>query len=295
LAYPTGGVGVTFFMYNKKLVGDAGLDFEANPPMNTSGFDAACEQLKSSGIQPIITGESGFERFVYFITNYWWGQLVGGSEGVLEFNAGERTFAEDNSLVEVFTYYEHLYEKSYLNKDAASAGKDSLNRFFQGEAAMLPSFTQQLTMAADAMGGFQDVGILFPPDISARAPIKNSTMGGPGKCFVVAKESENPDMAIKLASFLSSKEEVMKFSEVLPVVSIRRDMTSAEMGLPDQPVYKKLLDFMNAKDRRIVYWVDQVLDQAAMTNIAKLSPLILTGKMTPKELALEVNKAMAER
>jgi raffinose/stachyose/melibiose transport system substrate-binding protein len=293
LGFPTGLIDITFFLYNRNLVASAGLDFEANPPLTVAQFDAACEKLKQKGILPIVSDEGTFPRMVYFITDYWWGQLVGGSPGILKYNTGEKKFTNDKDLGTVLAYYQKLYANGYINHDAASSS-DALQRFFQGEAAMLPAVNGMLARVSSAMGGYDNLGIVFAPDISASAPIKHSTMAGPGKCFVIAKSSKHPEMALKLASFLSSKSEVIRFAaEVGPLFSIRKDMTSAEMGLPDNLIYKKQIDIMSDPNVKIVYWVDQVLAEPAITTLVKLAPLVLTAKMTPNEVAVEMDKAMS--
>jgi hypothetical protein len=65
------------------------------------------------------------------------------------------------------------------------------------------------------------------------------------------------------------------------------------MGLPDNLIYKKQIDIMSDPNVKIVYWVDQVLAEPAITTLVKLAPLVLTAKMTPNEVAVEMDKAMS--
>lgn len=288
LGYPATGSQVCFFLYNKKLVKAAGVDFEANPPRSTQEFDEAMKRIKATGVTPIVTDEGSFPWFMVYIANYWWAQETG-HEGIVKDCNAESKFSEDKGFINELTYYSSLYKNGYVNKDAGTSS-DSWNRFLQGKAALYPTSNVTVTDAAKVLGE-DNIGVLSPPEINSDAQkFKNSVIGGPGQCVVVSNSSKNPDMAIKLASFLNSKEETLEFEKLQPRVPLRKDITLKDLGWEGNPVYTKMFEF----GKNTTYWVDNTVTADIMTDIQKLAPLVFTGKMPPVEMAKQLDKRAQE-
>ena len=287
LAYPVGGRYISMFYYNKKVIKDCGLDFEANPPRTAADFDAALEKIKAKGYIPIVDDEGQSKNLLYHIANYWWGQSTG-SEGIAKHNSGEVKFADDQGLINALTYYQSLYKNGYVNKDTASSS-DQLNKFYQGKAALTVGGSWGFTDATQSMG--DNLGIVRAPNINDSVKVKDGQMGGPGDAMVVSNYSENPDMAIKFLHYLSSKQETLEYLKTSKVIPVRKDITPAELGWNNDPILSKSFEWAN----NCVYWVDNTVDSDAMSELAKMCPLVLTGKMTPQEAAAKMDEKMAEK
>jgi raffinose/stachyose/melibiose transport system substrate-binding protein len=284
IGYPVPNNQVCFFLYNKKIIKDSGLDFEKNPPRTMEDFMAALETIKSKGYQPMAADEGqGYTYNFFYIASYWWVQQ-NGLDPILAEDAGKAKFADDQALLTALHAYQDLYTKGYLNPDAATSA-DSWNKFLAGEVALIPNGSFGVKDAQDALGA-ENVGAILPPNISSDAKIKDSLIGGPGQSMVVSKNSKNPAMTAKLLSFLNSKAEVLKLSEFQTIVPIRKDISAEELKLQPGTIAAQMFEW----SKNYVFWVDNSLSPAVVDDFNKLLPLVLTGKMTPEDFAAQLDK-----
>lgn len=285
LGYPTPDNQMCFFLYNKKIIQEVGLDFEANPPRTIEDFYAALEKIKNAGYIPIAVDEAadGYPYYFFQIAAYWWVQQ-NGIEPILAEDRGEANFADDQALLTALRVYHEIWAKGYMNEDAATSS-DSWQKFLQGKVAMAPRVPSFINDAQNALG-VENVGAIIPPDISPTAKIKNGTIGGPGQDIVIAKNSKYVDTAIKFMSFLNSKDEVLRYYKTQTKVPIRKDLTQADLGLEPGSIGAKLFEW----SKNYVFWVDNSLSSPVIDDFSKLLPLVLTGKMTPEELAAQLDK-----
>ena len=283
IGYPVPNNQVCFFLYNKKIIQASGLDFENNPPRTIDDFMAALQKIKDAGYQPMAADEGqGYVYNFFYIAAYWWVQQ-NGLAPILAEDRGEAKFADDQALLKTLDLYHELWAKGYLNQDAATSA-DSQNKFFAGQVALFPNGSFGVKDAQDALG-VDNVGAILPPDMP-NAKITNSLIGGPGQSMVVSKNSKNPAMAVKLMSFLNSKDEVLKFSQTQTVVPVRKDLTPADLGFKDGSIAAKMFQW----GQHYTFWVDNELSGPVVDDFNKLLPLVLTGKMTPLEFAQQVDK-----
>jgi len=285
LGYPTPDNQMCIFLYNKKIIQEVGLDYEANPPRTMEVFFADMEKIKNAGYIPIAADEAidGYAYYFFQIAAYWWVQQ-NGFDPILAADRGESNFVDDQALITALNAYHDIWAKGYMNQDAATSS-DSWNKFLQGKVAMVPRVNSFIKDAQDALGA-ENVGAIIPPDISDTAKIKNGTIGGPGQDLVVAKNSKHPDIAVKFMSFLNSKDEVLKLNEFQTKVPIRKDVTEADLKLEPGSIGSKLIEW----SKNYIFWVDNSLSAAVVNDFNKLLPLVLTGKMTPEELAAQLDK-----
>ncbi|HRX58154.1 MAG TPA: extracellular solute-binding protein [Eubacteriales bacterium] len=280
LGYPTSDNQICFFIYNKQIISECGLDFDNNPPRTIDEFNAACQTILDNGYTPIASDES-FPWFGCYIVNYWWVQQSG-YDRILSDCDGTTTFADDAGLISALEYYRSTIENGYLNADAVTSA-DSWNKFCQGTVAMMPQVSSVVSDAEDALGA-ENVGVMLPPDFDG-AQITDQTIGGPGQCLVVSKDCKNPELAVKFLSFLNSRDEVLRFLEVQSKVPTRTDITAEDLGLAADSATAKLFDWSD----QIVYWVDNSLYSTVVGDYYNLLPLVLAGKMTPVEFAEDLD------
>jgi raffinose/stachyose/melibiose transport system substrate-binding protein len=288
IGYPMPNNQVCFFLYNKKIIADAGLDFDNNPPRTMEDFMAAMQKIKDAGYQPIAADEGqGYPYNFFYIAAYWWVQQ-NGLEPILAEDRGDAKFADDQALLKTLQAYHDLWAKGYLNEDAATSA-DSQNKFFAGEVGLFPNGSFGVQDAQDALG-VENVGAILPPEISADAVIKNSTIGGPGQSLVVSKNSTHPDLDVKLLSFLNSRDEFLKFSKVQTVMPVRKDVSAQDLGIEPGSIAAQMFDWAG----RYTFWLDNELSGPVVDDFTKLVPLVLTGKMTPEDFAQQLDKDKAQ-
>ena len=284
IGYPSPDNKMCFFLYNKKIIQEAGLDWENNPPRTIEAFMADMEKIKNAGYIPMAADEgAGYVYYFFYIAAYWWAQQ-NGIEPILAADRGESNFADDQALLKALDLYHEIWAKGYMNQDAATSA-DSFNKFLQGQVAMFPSVNTFIKDAQDALGE-ENVGAILPPEISDTAKIKNSLIGGPGQSLVVSSNSKNPETAVKFLSFLNSKDEVLKLNEVQTKVPIRKDVTAEDLGYQPGSIGEKLMGW----SQNYIFWIDNSLSPTVVDDFNKLLPLVLTGKMTPQEFAQQLDK-----
>jgi raffinose/stachyose/melibiose transport system substrate-binding protein len=285
LGYPTPDNQMCIFLYNKKIMQEVGLDYEANPPRTMDAFYADMEKIKNAGYIPIAADEAidGYAYYFFQIAAYWWVQQ-NGLDPILAEDKGQANFADDQALLTALRAYNEIWAKGYMNEDAATSS-DSWNKFLQGKVAMVPRVNSFVKDAQDALGE-ANVGAIIPPEISDTAKIKNGTIGGPGQAMVVAKNSKFPQTAVNFMSFLNSKAEVLELNKFQTKVPIRKDVTEADLGVQPGSVASKLIGWAS----NYVFWVDNELSGAVVDDFNKLLPLVLTGQMTPEDLAAQLDK-----
>lgn len=274
LGYPTADNQVCYFLYNRAIINECGLDFDNNPPKTTEEFDAAMQVIKDHGYQPLASDE-GFPWFGCYIGNYWW-VSESGYPGIISDCEGKTKFAEDPGFINAFNYYKSTLDNGFLNADCLTCA-DSFNKFCQGKVAMMPQESSVVGDAEAALGA-ENIGLLLPPDIPT-AKTTGGTIGGPGQCFVVSKSCKNPELAVKFISFMDSKEEMLNFLKVQAKVPTRTDITAADLGYAEGSNSAKLVE-MAAKT---IYWVDNSLYPSVSGDFYDLLPSVLAGKMTVEE------------
>jgi ABC-type glycerol-3-phosphate transport system substrate-binding protein len=247
------------------------------------------QKIKDKGYQPMAADEGqGYVYNFFYIAAYWWVQQ-NGLEPILAEDRGEAKFADDQALLKALDIYQQLWAKGYLNQDAATSA-DSQNKFFAGEVALFPNGSFGVKDAQAALGE-DNVGAILPPEISTDAKIKNSLIGGPGQSLVVAKNSQHPDLAVKLMSFLNSKDEFLKFSKVQTVMPVRKDVTADDLGIKPGSIAAQMFEWA----QHYTFWVDNELSGPVVDDFNKLLPLVLTGKMTPQAFAQQVDKDKTQK
>ena len=284
LGYPTADNQVCYFLYNRAIINECGLDFDNNPPKTTEEFDEAMQIIKDHGYIPLGQDE-GFPWFGCYIGAYWW-VSCSTYDRIISDCEGTTKFADDQGFIDAYNYYKSTLDNGFLNEDALTCA-DSFNRFCQGKIAMMP---QESSVVADAEAalGAENIGLLMPPDLP-QSQIKGGTIGGPGQCFVISKDCKNPELAVKFLSFMDSKAEMLEFLKVQPKVPTRKDITAADLGYAADSNSAKLVD-MSA---HTIYWVDNSLYASVSGDFYDLLPSVLAGKMTIEELGAKLDEDVA--
>ena len=287
LGYPAAQNQICHMLYNKAIVKKAGMDWETNPPRTIAEFDAALAKIKAIGVTPILTDEAaqGVPWFFCWVADYWWTQMTT-NEGILEETYGKKKFAEDKGLLATLDYYRSLYVKGYFRKDLTTAN-DSFTQFLNGKGALWPAVTSFLADAEKGLGA--DCGVLLPPEFDTNAKLQNTTVGGPGQSFVVAKNTKYPQLAVKLISFLNSKAEVLAAQKINRYPIVRTDITPEEMGWIPGSNIAKLHKYSSTYN----YWVDNLLTSGPAEIFYTQTSLVAVGKMTPLALAEAMDKKAA--
>lgn len=285
-AYPFISKNYGFFLYNKEIIKNAGLDFEANPPKTIAELEDAMTKIKALGVIPFYEDNIDCQLFFYGV-GLWWQQLQD-PEKLMAEGEGKLKIADDPGFIKAFTTYQELYSKGLINTNVASA-KDRYQQFYNGKAAIVAGGSWSIVDGVAAMG--DKFGIMHFPDISEDARIKDTSVGGIGETLVASKRTEHPDLAVKLMSFLNSRDSELELLKVLGGAPIRKDITLEDLGWQNDPIFTKLYGW-GQKD--VFPFPPAVIGTNAVNTISNMTVKVLTGKMTPAELAELTDKVIAE-
>lgn len=286
LAYPV-GINYGVMLYNKALVEAAGLDFENAPPRTTDELTDALRAIKETGVIPMVQdAQSG--SMIMHAAGYWWVQETG-YDNLVKLGNGEMKYVDDSGLIDMLAYCNQLYEEGLLNPDTATSS-DATSKFLNGEAALRTGGTWDITDTQNALGE-GNFGILALPSFSAAEDplVEASVLGGAGDCTAVASYTKYPELAVKFVSFLSSKEAVIEICKNMGCFPSRNDVTVEELGWSDD-LHRQMVEY----SRSTAFWIDNSLPAEHIGELMTFFPNVVVGRMTPEELAQQIDAKVAE-
>jgi len=194
-----------FWCYNKTLFEKAGLDPEA-PPATWDALIAACEKLKSAGIEPLGGGIQDGYWSEWYITHSLPQNLDSFGEAV-ELFIGDKDFREPK-YHEHWTKLEELKTKGYLNKDMSSLELyPGIDLVAAGKLAIGQSIGTRLPADSKATGG--KIGYMTMPLFGkgklAGVPVVD--VQGLG----ISSNAEDPQAAAAFLEYLNSPERLKAF------------------------------------------------------------------------------------
>jgi ABC-type glycerol-3-phosphate transport system substrate-binding protein len=194
-----------FWCYNKTLFEKAGLDPEA-PPKTWDELLAACEKLKSAGIEPLGGGIQDGYWSEWYITHSLPQQLDSLGEAV-ELFIGDKDF-RDPKYHQHWVKLEELKTRGYLNKDMSSLELyPGIDLVVQGKVAIGQTIGTRLPADSKATGG--KIGYMTMPVFGtgklAGVPVVD--VQGLG----ISTNAEDPAAAAAFLEFLQSPEQLKAF------------------------------------------------------------------------------------
>ena len=288
LAYPARGIEYGCFIYNKKLVAAAGLDFENNAPKNVDEFMAAMEKLKATGIIPIVADDAGYNSLYVFCFGTWWAQ-TSGNERIVSNSLAKTKYVDDKGFIDTMAKAAEFYSKGYINKDYISS-KESSNRFAQGKAALYCTGNWDIQYMADTLGE-DNIGIIPVPQFSPEANSDIWATGGPGaQNLIIANYTKYPELAIELCSYLNNRENTLAFTKVISIIPLRKDISAKDIGWEGKPLFEKAFEIA----KHMAFWTDNSQVPEVMNEYYKVGTMVLTGKMTAQEAAQKLDQKAVE-
>jgi raffinose/stachyose/melibiose transport system substrate-binding protein len=194
-----------FWCYNKTLFEKAGLDPEA-PPKTWDELLAACEKLKTAGIEPLGGGIQDGYWSEWYITHSLPQQLDSLGEAV-ELFIGDKDF-RDPKYHQHWVKLEELKTKGYLNKDMSSLELyPGIDLVVAGKVAIGQTIGTRLPADSKATGG--KIGYMTMPVFGtgklAGVPVVD--VQGLG----ISTNAEDPAAAAAFLEFLQSPDQLKAF------------------------------------------------------------------------------------
>ncbi|MCF7943332.1 MAG: extracellular solute-binding protein [Spirochaetia bacterium] len=285
LGIPILGSELCVVYYNKKLVENAGMDFEADPPKTVNEFFTALDNLKQTGVVPWAHDEGASPRTLMFFTAYWWAQQSGYPR-IVSNGLGQTKFSEDQGFKNMLEAYRRMFAEGYMNQDVLSA-RNTRERLVNDQVAMVPGGNWQLSYYDSIK---DNIGVIKAPDFTQNGLFTDSILGGPGQALVVSKNSKYPAEAVALGRFLNSKDENLIQNKLNPRIPINNYITVDELGYAENPIQMKFLDWGSNYN----FWVDNSIQSEVYLEMERLSALYLTGGMSMDEYTKRLDDKAAE-
>ncbi|MCD9020370.1 ABC transporter substrate-binding protein [Cohnella silvisoli] len=260
--------------YNKKIFADLGLSV----PKTWAEFVEVCEKIKASGVDPVMFG--GKDQWPINMI------LIGLEAGIVQgsqpdFYSGmktETTKFTDPAWVEVYTKLQTL--SKYLQKNAVGlAYGEAPGLFAQGKAAMMIDgswSSQQIEAANPAF----EVGVFLTPgsdkaELNNTAPVSNGDSG-----WMIYKDAENKDAALKYLEFLSRPDNYKRYIEVAKMLPVMKDIQMSS------PITQAIAQLLN---QQTGFWESyQVI--GAKYNYTDYAIRTILGNMKPEEAAAKMQQ-----
>jgi raffinose/stachyose/melibiose transport system substrate-binding protein len=260
--------------YNKDIFDQAGLDAD-NPPEDWDSFMAACDKLKSSGVQPIGAGvKDGFFGEWYLVNTLT--QNLESPADALNLFIGNLDWREPK-------YHEHwvklqeLKEAGYINDDVNSL------QLYQGIQLMQ---TKKAAMALDTTPdipnnqkqlGAENVGYFVMPTFGTGAMAGIPVLDTQG--FGIPSKGNDQDVAAKFLEFMHSPERVQAMWTLSRQIPAN---TTFDASVVDDPLIKAIQQKWVAGDHN-VYIADLMPTKFWTDAMFVASQKILAGDMTGEQ------------
>lgn len=181
---------------NTENLRKAGVD-TSSMPQDWDSFLAACEQLKSAGITPIISGNGGMPYGIDFayrviLANFYGKDLKGFSDGTANFT--------DPEFIEASRMMKTLFTKGYVNVENASMPyfMDAIERFKAGEGGFFFGLTSDIAHWKDFGEAFGYENLGYMPSINTpSAPYQDRQSNqGAGIALGIVNDTDYPQEAM---------------------------------------------------------------------------------------------------
>lgn len=266
--------------YNKDIFAEVGLE----EPQSINDLQAASDTIADAGMIPMAVGDKeGWEG----------GHLLSmalssavGSSGMEELLAGEQSW-DSPEVVEALDFWRTAEQEGHLPKSPTSVDYDnSLSLYYSGDAAMVPTGSW-LVGEIDDNTDFETGYIPFPaPD----GPGIYS--GGLGSGPYISAGSSKTDAALEFVDFLASEEHgawtVENFHTIPPM-----PLDTSELDV--SPLFAQVLEdtaaLADGGAGDFGYNIDVLMSDAFNEALYDGVQAVLTGQMTPEEVAAELEAA----
>jgi ABC-type glycerol-3-phosphate transport system substrate-binding protein len=183
--------------YNKSILGQVGI---SEPPTTLADFEAAMQNVKDAGHQPLSVGALGVGGF------HIWNALLNVVGDVDDYRAwvyGQPgATIESDAAMKATQILESWRDRGFISESAsATADTDAQADFAQGESAFQITGNWAAAALDEEMG--DDVGFFLMPTESGEP---STVASGASVPYAISSQTENPDVAAAFLDYLSSPE-----------------------------------------------------------------------------------------
>ena len=271
------------FVYNPALFEQAGID---KLPETWDELKDACAKLNDIGVVPISGGlkDGWFGGWLYSILSR---QTHDSEKEYMEASIGNASFT-DPDFAEYWARLAELRDAGCWNEDINSLDyQQGMDRFVEGDAAMIFGNDTFLAGWADAMGGWDNIGLMMVPKYAddTMADQYVATAQGLG----ITSWSPYKNQAAHFLMFMHTPDRLKSWFENTGVIPADDRMDASVITIPQlQQVYE--WDTTVAGPNMENFIPTMLDEQAAFAG----AQLLFSGDKTPEELA-QMTEDVAEK
>jgi ABC-type glycerol-3-phosphate transport system substrate-binding protein len=284
-AYRVGWYSFAFgWVYNKKMLLDAGVSPSVIPPQKWSDWLAVCEKVKAAGFIPISLGAKDKLLGDWMQAMFLYQQFDKYADVVKLSTGGMRW--DDPKYYQHWVRVKELWDKGYINKDVNSLdlyqGQEMVTKgkaaFTIAVGSIVPSIEKEL--------GEGNVGYMKTPAYGSGklASVSNMDVQGIG----ISSKSKNKQLAADFIRLMHRPERMSLLYTKLGGFPADKGFNASQIK---GEVNKKMWDMIQ---NGIVYMSDvipyAITDGAANSGIQKL----FAGEWQPKDLGVEGQRLLEE-
>jgi len=279
-----------FLVYNRELLGKAGVDPAVFPAANREPvawdvFLDACEKVRASGTAPLMfANKEGYFNEWYFYNFIAMG--FDSSEEIALIGSGQSTW-KNEAIYQALAAYKQLYDsKFFVEGGEVVAYEQHVRQMGSGQCAMSVYFDQTGGASAAIVEQFgkDAIGFSRVPNYRTDKKLYGHSSLEPDAVYV-ASFTDKQEAAVKWLNFLVSLEEVNEMVKAL-------QLAPADSRFDATLIADKQLAelYQGAAEKGHVYPYTFVT-QAQYNALLQNGILYLTGRMTAEELCDTFDKA----
>lgn len=184
-------------MYDKAIYDKLGL----TEPETWDDFMANCEAIKNAGYSALSVQSN---TCIDWMPRLFWDQFCRDEieEQGKTFESGEMTFSTE-SVQKGMEEYKNLWDKGYLPENFMTSDIDTTAQLFiQGELAQVLIAPDKIQYIMDNAPDTMELATFPLPGI---AGLPSRSLGGASNIFAVSADTEQPEAAVRLVKYLTSR------------------------------------------------------------------------------------------
>lgn len=251
-----------------------------------------CEAMKAKGIAP-ITYQGQYPYYMAEGMLLPWCLSIGGKEAVAAAQNLDEGAWKSESMLKAATMIDELNKKGYLQKNAvALSHTESQMEFLLGKAAMIPCgswLASEMKEQMTKMNPKPRLRFFLPPVVADGKGDPSALLIGV-EPWMVPSKAKNPDAAIGLYKFMTSKGQAKKFVEQKgTLMSIKG--SDEGVKLPEE-----LVDARNALTNAKTVWAVQYRSwyPEFQKELENALTAMLNGEITPQQFCDRVEAKATE-
>lgn len=264
-------------LYNKSLFKELGFDPE-KPPVTFEEFISMGKKIKEKNLQGLVSGWAEVWMIDCLANDYAFNIM--GKDKVLATIKGDVPYT-DPDWIKVFDLFRQMQDSGVLSGGVVAMVNKTAEQLFSNNKAVFAFNGSWCVNVYKSMNPQLDYGVMLPPKVSDKYPI--SIWGGAGSSFMINARSPRKEEVVKFLQWLTDKDQQAYLAEATQNLPSNKESLSKI-----STILSEFANDMDITTHPNLWGVSEF--PAVIEALDKGIQLIIMGKKTPEQLALDVQK-----